>query len=308
MRKKFFIIFFFFFISSYSVLYSKIQNNIILKVENEIITQYEIKNKILSTLILSNQDINQENINKLKKQALEFLIQLKLKKIELSKHKIQKNSDQVTAYLQSISSNNIEELKKKFENNNLDFGIFIEEIEIETKWRTFVYKMYSRKIKIDEAIINQEIKNYIQNKKDITEYRLSEVEVATENNKNINDKILEIQDLIRKQGFENVAFNFSTSTSSQNKGDLGWINAKSLSKEIIKIVEKMDIGDISQPIKKQSSLLFLKLTDKKISKSEDINITKLQKNLIDQKKNELFNLYSRSHISKLKNTSLIEYQ
>ena len=161
MRKKFFIIFFFFFISSYSVLYSKIQNNIILKVENEIITQYEIKNKILSTLILSNQDINQENINKLKKQAVEFLIQLKLKKIELSKHKIQKNSDQVTAYLRSISSNNIEELKKKFENNNLDFGIFVEEIEIETKWRTFVYKMYSRKIKIDEAIINQEIKNYI---------------------------------------------------------------------------------------------------------------------------------------------------
>ena len=69
----------------------------------------------------------------------------------------------------------------------------------------------------------------------------------------------------------------------------------------------MDIGDISQPIKKQSGLLFLKLTDKKISKSEDINITKLQKNLIDQK-NKLFNLYSRSHISKLKNTSLGEYQ
>ena len=34
----------------------------------------------------------------------------------------------------------------------------------------------------------------------------------------------------------------------------------------------------------------------------------LKKDLIDQKKNELFNLYSRSHLSKLKNTSLIEYK
>ena len=112
MRKNFYNLFFLFYFKLLSFIL-KIQNNIILKVENEIITQYEIKNKILSTLILSNQDINQENINKLKKQALEFLIQLKLKKIELSKHKIQKNSDQVTTYLQSISSNNIEELKKK---------------------------------------------------------------------------------------------------------------------------------------------------------------------------------------------------
>ena len=35
---------------------------------------------------------------------------------------------------------------------------------------------------------------------------------------------------------------------------------------------------------------------------------KLRKDLIVQKKNELFNLYSRSHLSKLKNTSLIEYR
>ena len=28
----------------------------------------------------------------------------------------------------------------------------------------------------------------------------------------------------------------------------------------------------------------------------------------EQKKNELFNLYSRSHLSKLKNNSLIEYK
>ena len=39
------------FFNSYS--YAKIQNKIILKVENEIITNYEIKNKILRSLILS---------------------------------------------------------------------------------------------------------------------------------------------------------------------------------------------------------------------------------------------------------------
>ena len=53
--------------------YAKIQNKIVLKVENQIITDYEIKNKILSSLILAGLEVNQENINKFKRKAVNFL-------------------------------------------------------------------------------------------------------------------------------------------------------------------------------------------------------------------------------------------
>ena len=66
---------------------SKIKNKIVVKIENQIITNYEIKNKILVSLILDNKEINQENINNMKNQTLESLILLKLKKIELKKTK-----------------------------------------------------------------------------------------------------------------------------------------------------------------------------------------------------------------------------
>ena len=39
-----------------------------------------------------------------------------------------------------------------------------------------------------------------------------------------------------------------------------------------------------------------------------ISKTQIKKDLINKKKSELFNLYSKSHLSKLKNTSLIEYR
>ena len=58
----------------------------------------------------------------------------------------------------------------------------------------------------------------------------------------------------------------------------------------------------------ENSLIFFKLLDKRVSKINDLNTTEFKKRLIDQKKNELFNLYSRSHLSKLKNNSLIEYK
>ena len=57
-----------------------------------------------------------------------------------------------------------------------------------------------------------------------------------------------------------------------------------------------------------NSFIFFKLLDTRISKINEINTEEFKKRLIDQKKNELFNLYSRSHLSKLKNNSLIEYK
>ena len=70
----------------------------------------------------------------------------------------------------------------------------------------------------------------------------------------------------------------------------------------------MDIGQISNPIKRQNSILFLKLVDVRTSKVENLNIDEFKKRIIEQKKNEMFNLYSKSHLSKLKNTVLIEYK
>ena len=287
---------------------AKFKNNIILKVENEIITNFEIKNKILSTLILSNQEINQKNIDSIKNKALDSLTQLKLKKIELSKYNISDDLDRVNKYLNSISSNDINSLKLKFEKNNVEFDLFIEEIKTEFKWQKFIYEVYSKKINIDGVSLDGEVKKILKDKVDITEYRISEIEVERKLNQSPKDVILNIQEKIDQLGFETTALNYSIASSSSNKGDLGWINSKSLSRKFFNVISKMNINDISSPIQKQNVVIFLKLTDKRKTKAENIDVNELKKKLISQKKNELFNLYSRSHLSKLKNKSLIEYK
>ena len=114
-----------FFFTVYSIeLYANIENKIVLKVENEIITNFEIKNKILSLLMISGQNITQDNINKYKKDVLNLLIDNKLKKIEVSKYNIKKNENKVNTYLNTISSDPLT-LKKKFSENNLDFQLYL---------------------------------------------------------------------------------------------------------------------------------------------------------------------------------------
>ncbi len=287
---------------------AKIENNIVLKVENEIITKYEIKNKILSSLLLSGQEINQENIDRYKKSTLENLIQLKLMKIELSKYDLKDSPDKLNSYLKTLSSNNIVSLKKKFLDNKLDYDLFLDEIKIKLKWQDLIYLIYSKKIELDERSIDIELQEIIQNRSEIDQYKLSEIEILLTGDETDSENIKNISDQIKLEGFEAVAVKFSISESSNNKGELGWINGNVLSKQIYGIVSNMKLGEVSKPIIQQNSIIFLKLNDKRSAKLKELDKMKLRKDLIVQKKNELFNLYSRSHLSKLKNTSLIEYR
>ena len=293
---------------SYQNSFASIKNNILVKIENEIITNFEIKNKILGTLILNNQEINQKNINLLKKQSLESLILLKLKKIELSKYDIKNNNSEVENYINKLSSDKTSEVKLKFEKNGLDFNLFFKEVETQLKWQKLIYQIYSEKIKFDKSLIEKELNQLVKNKKEIVQFRISEIENFINNKENENEKILNIKELINNQGFENTALKYSVSNTAESKGDLGWINSNSLSKEIFDIISQLKIGEITEPIKRQNSILFLKLVNKKTSVSKQIDKAELEKNLINRKTNELFNLYSKSHLSKLKNTSFIEYR
>ena len=307
MRIKTYKIVFFYFIFLFAQA-NAITNKILLKVENEIITNYEVKNKILTSLVLAGDEITQEKINKLKKKALESLIENKLKIIELEKFKIKKDTSKINSYLNSISGNNVLALEKKFKSNNLDYDLFLEEIEIQTKWQNFIYLFYKGKIEIDENSIDDEIKKIVNNKKNFQEYKISEIEIMVDGNRNIDQIVLDLKNKIKDEGFETAALKYSISSSSDNKGSLGWISSKSLSQEIFEILKRLNTGQISDPIKRQNSILFLKLDDVRTSKVENININDVKKKIIDRKKNEMFNLYSKSHLSKLRNSVLIEYK
>ncbi len=307
---KFRLIFYLLFILIFfpQILFSKSSSNIILKIGNEIVTNYEVKNKILTTLVLSGQELNQNNINSLKKRSLDTLIEFKLKKLELSKYNFKTDQKQINAYLMTISSNNIDNLKEKFEINKLDYKLFLDEIETQFKWQKLIFNIYSKRINIDEESINDEINDIIKTNSNFEEFKLSEIEILYSNNDLDKKNISDVQNKIKTMGFENAALTYSISDTSKKKGELGWINGKSLSSQIYKIISELNIGDVSKPIKRPNTILFLKLLDKKDSQSTDIDIVQLKNNLITQKKNDLFGLYSQSHLSKLKNNNLIEYK
>ena len=291
----------------FNSLQSNVNNKIIVKVGNEIITNFELKNKILTNIFLSGKEVNQANIDSLKKVVLNQLINLKLKKIELNKFEIQKDKNRINNYLNSISQNNIEDFKIKFKKNNLSFDLFVEELDTEFRWQKLIYSIYSKKIVINEESVNEEVKEIFLNNNIVKEFELSEIVIDLNLNDTSNKKIKDILNQIKSIGFEEVALNYSSSSTSLKKGYLGWVNEKSLSKEIYQSIQGLKSGEITKPIRQQNSILFLKLLNTRNVKGINLDKDKIKKKIIEKKRTDLFNLYSQSRISILKNSTFIEY-
>ena len=72
--------------------------------------------------------------------------------------------------------------------------------------------------------------------------------------------------------------------------------------------KKFSVGNISDPIIQSNKITFLKINEIKIIDNERFDIEQAKKNLINKRKNNLYNLYSQSYLSKLKNSSFIEFK
>lgn len=307
MKKLIFLITIIFFLFSiFNKFVYAIDNKIILKVEDEIITNYDLKNKIISTLILSNQQINQENINKLKKQSLELLIQYKLKKVATSNFNYEVSFNQLNKYLNNLSSENQEILKKKFKENNLDFQWFVDEVKTEFKWQRYIYELYAKKIIIDESLVDKEIEKNINNDFGSEDFKLSKIEILLKNDESDELLISEVNDYLSKFGFKETKEKFGNLNSIDDNLEMDWIKKDALSEKFYNIVSNLKIGQTTKAIKFQNTAIVLKLLDKRNTKINTDNLEKLRNNIINQKKNELFKLYSNSHLSKLRNSRYIQ--
>jgi hypothetical protein len=305
--KKIFSIFLLIFF--FEMLEASVENKIVIKVGNKIITSLEIKNKINTELVLRNLEFNQSNINKMKKIAVQALIDSRIKEIEIEKYSsINLNNVDVSRQLLSISGKNIDALKKKFSENSLDYDIFLKELKLQNSWQKLIFTLFGDKIIINEDELIKEL-NIIKNENsNIKTYNLSEIEVSYDGDIEKEEQIKKIKQSIEMIGFDQTISAHSESLSATNNGQLGYISERSLSQEIFNNLKNLKKGNISDPIVQLNKIIFLKINEIKIIKNENFSLDLEKKRLINEKKNNLLKLYSQSHLSKIKNNSFIEFK
>mgnify|MGYP000719303303 CR=1 FL=1 len=213
-----------------------LENKILVKIENQIITSLDVNNEY-KYLIALNPNIKNSKKEDLIKLSKRSIIQEKIKKIAIEKNfnnpKIpQKYLEQILKNVYSrIGINNLNDFKKYLEINNIDFENVQKKLKIEALWNELILIKFSSKIKIDE----ENLKNKIQkdNNKFLKSYLLSEISFEISNLNDLDKKFIEISEIIKNKGFDFAALKYSLSPTSNLGGRLDWINENSLNKNIL---------------------------------------------------------------------------
>jgi peptidyl-prolyl cis-trans isomerase SurA len=297
--KNFFLLFFLCFTLNSAV---SIETRIIHNIQNEIITNIDIKNEF-KYLVALNNSLKELDKEKILNISNESIIRQKIKKIEISKNfkEIKLDEQYSNILLKNIylrlNLKTIDEFKIYLENYDLTLNDIKKKITIDALWNELIIQKYKSKITINESEIKKKI---LKNSKiKSKEYQLSEIIFEVTNKDEIEKKYNEIVKSIDEIGFENSAATHSFSETAKIGGDIGWINENSLSNNIKKNINSLEIGEITKPMVLSNGILLLKLINIRNLKT-DINIENELKKAINYERNRQLNQYSKIYYNKIK--------
>ena len=279
-----------------------LENKILFKVNNDIITSIDIEEEY-KYLIALNDNLKKLSQNEIIEIAKKSIIKEKIKIIEINKNfKNPKIPDEILEtilenFYRRLNIDNLDDFKKYLISKNVKYQDVKNKIEIESLWNELIIAKFSSKIQINENEIRN---NLIKNQEKFSKsYLLSEIFFEISNSSQLNKKYEEIIEIIQKKGFENAAASISTSNTANQGGKIGWIDEDALNKNLKKILSELNVNEITEPLTMPGGFMILKINEIK-KKAKKQNIENELKTIINFKKNDQLNQFSKIYFNKVK--------
>ena len=285
-----------------------IENKILFKVENEIITSIDIfeEIKFLKSFYPEMKNLSKTELFEISKNSV---LKEKIKKIEIMNFVKDLNVEEkfllniIKSKFSKIGINSLESFKNYLKDNNLNFETIKEKLIIEAIWSDLIYKKFYKKVIIDRDKIKNEILQSPQKKLE-KEFLLSEITFNVNDKSDFQNKYRKILLDIENIGFEKTAIIHSNSDTATNGGYIGWIKEINLNENIKEVISKLQPGQFSDPIRTSSGFIIIRVDDKKESVSQ-FNLTEKIEESVRFKTNDQLNQFSSIYFNKLKKNLLI---
>jgi len=284
-----------------------IENKILVKIENQIITSLDVNSeyKYLIALNPSLKNSNKKDVIELSKRSI---VNERIKKIEIEK--TFKNPQLPEEFLNKILQNvysriglaNLDDFKEYLILNNVDIENVKNKLEIEALWNELILIKFSSKVKINEKNLKAKIN---KDNKFSKSYLLSEISFEVSNLNDLDNKFSEISDVINNSGFDFAALKYSVSTTSNFGGKLDWINENSLNRKIKDAIKNLKINDFTKPINVSGGFLILQINNIRNTQIE-VNVEEELIKITNFEKNNQLNQYSKIYFNKIKKNLQID--
>ena len=151
----------------------QLTNNVVVSIDNSIITELDV-NKEINFLKFINKDLNINNLEILKKEVTNTLIERKIKDIETTFYKIEVSEKEIENslynYLERIKITN-ENLNSFYIKNEIEKDYLKNVIKIDLKWSKLIRQMYEGRLNVNLTEVNRQLEQEQKNSDDNEKFK-----------------------------------------------------------------------------------------------------------------------------------------
>ena len=285
-----------------STLIAEDRYEIVVSIDNKVITNFDIQKEI-NYLLALNPSLNNLPKKQIYEIAKESLVREEIKEKEILKYyNINYKDPELILLIENIYNRlniaNENEFNKYLSNFDLSIEIISAKLAIEKAWNRLIFEKFNQFINLDELRLKKELEKNLSQPQTQNRYLISEILFQSKDEKEYQEILKNIEKTIEENSFETAASIYSISDSSKNGGEIGWVNKNEISDTIYNVLNKLSIGQFTQPIKIASGFLIIYLNDIK-KEEQEFNVDEELKKMIISEKNRQFNEFSIIHFKKI---------
>ena len=236
-------------------------------VNDEVISRYDVQQRVQLIVSTSGIKPTQENISRLEAQALRSLVNEKIQLQEAEKLDVPSSEQEVGLMLERIANGSQmsgEEILELINSQGVRPDTLLNQIRAELLWNKIVRGRYGSYVNVNDdevsIVYDRTIESIGRDQFEISEIFLGYEDSKEEEEANILANRL-VEQLREGASFSPVAQQFSQSSTSGQGGYIGWVAEGQLDNEVINAIKNLDKDGISNPINSTGGYYIIRLND-----------------------------------------------
>ena len=238
-------------------------------VDDHVITTYDVQQRMRLMILSAGGRVTEQIIPQIQAQAVRDLVDEALKNAETDKFKVKVDDSDVAGRLEDmIASNHTTpaEFAATMKQQGISLDALRQQIKTNIAWTELVQGRYRDRVRVVDDQVDDTMKRM---REDATkeQFLVSEICIPVPDPSKAQDYYNGSMQLIEQMRkgvpFAAVAQQFSACPSAAAGGDLGWVRAGELPKELDDAIRALPPGSVTNPIPSEGAFMIMAVRDKR---------------------------------------------
>lgn len=240
-------------------------------VNGDVISVYDLQNRLALVALSSGLTLDQETQRRLLPQVMRGMIDEKLQLQAAGEAGVRVTEREIESAVENLAGRNNmspEGMRQFLAARGVAESALRAQIEPQIAWTKYVQRRLSRDVRVGEDEVDEELARLVD-VADEPQRRVYEIFLTVDNPDRASEVRLNAERLLTQirggADFSSIARSFSQSSTAPQGGDLGWVLPGQLEPQLDAVLQQLNPGMVSRPIRTVSGYYLLFVTDERIA-------------------------------------------